>query len=447
MLPRTSVIRHALFLLLILVVGSTARATAQEQRVVTYAEYVTYVRQAQSAMRNNADCAATAVAIANTLHTITAVQLPDGSIMPVSHVGATTALNNTACSRHQAVAYLDGLIPGYVPITAGTTSGSNATQPSGSNANNGQSAGSSGTNGSESVGSSSTANDTTGSSATAGNNNGENGTSAAAQATGSNAGTGNDSTSANDGTGTNDTGSGSNSDNGGNAANTTGSTGESAANGTGDSGNSGTGNAADGSANGGSSDISTTDINLPDGASAEGNPSITAAATATTAVSPTPSPAASTTDTPQQSSRNRALLIIIIVAIAVVLIGVALFFLFSDSKKQSASKKPRSLEEVETADEALDLAGQLANAGQYREAVRHLFLAALLTLAENRAITLDQSLTNHELLIEARRHPALAHALQPVVYTFDRVWYGYQPLTPADYETAVQQIAHLEKIH
>ncbi|MBE2202198.1 MAG: DUF4129 domain-containing protein, partial [Anaerolinea sp.] len=172
----------------------------------------------------------------------------------------------------------------------------------------------------------------------------------------------------------------------------------------------------------------------------------TTAAEPTTAAAVPPAPADTTTPAAvlSQPTRSRLLLITAIVGVAALLIGAALFLLLPEPEKQPATR--RRAEEVETADAALDMAGQLAAAGQYREAVRHLFLAALFTLAENRAITLDQSLTNHELLTQARDHPALVRALQPVIHTFDRVWYGYEPLTPADYETAAQQIIHLEKI-
>jgi hypothetical protein len=65
-----------------------------------------------------------------------------------------------------------------------------------------------------------------------------------------------------------------------------------------------------------------------------------------------------------------------------------------------------------------------ADAGNYREAVRRLYLAALLLLDEQRLIALDRSRTNREMLA-ALPADSLARAhLGPVIATFDAVWYG-----------------------
>lgn len=77
-----------------------------------------------------------------------------------------------------------------------------------------------------------------------------------------------------------------------------------------------------------------------------------------------------------------------------------------------------------TATEARQQANELAQAGSYREAVRRLYLAALLRLAERELIRFDPSQTNREVLARVEQTaPARSH-LEPVVETFDRVWYG-----------------------
>lgn len=77
-----------------------------------------------------------------------------------------------------------------------------------------------------------------------------------------------------------------------------------------------------------------------------------------------------------------------------------------------------------TAAEARAAAGRSAQDGDYRAAVRQLYLAALLTLQEQRIASRDRSLTNREVLARVpAEHPTHAH-LEPIVEVFDDVWYG-----------------------
>lgn len=78
----------------------------------------------------------------------------------------------------------------------------------------------------------------------------------------------------------------------------------------------------------------------------------------------------------------------------------------------------------QTADEARTAAHRLANAGSYRDAVRQLYLSALLSLHERNLITYQPSDTNREVLTAVRNQPQIYQQLQPVVATFDDVWYG-----------------------
>lgn len=74
--------------------------------------------------------------------------------------------------------------------------------------------------------------------------------------------------------------------------------------------------------------------------------------------------------------------------------------------------------------QAREQATQLAQAGSYREAVRRLYLSALLRLAERELIRYDPSHTNREVLSRVENSPSTRAHLEPVVETFDRVWYG-----------------------
>jgi len=86
-----------------------------------------------------------------------------------------------------------------------------------------------------------------------------------------------------------------------------------------------------------------------------------------------------------------------------------------------------------TADSALHRAQELSGGGDYRTAVRYLYLSTLLRLEERGLLRYDRSLTNREVLKRVAHDPTLATVLRDVVDVFDRVWYGYQPLSSTDY--------------
>ena len=80
------------------------------------------------------------------------------------------------------------------------------------------------------------------------------------------------------------------------------------------------------------------------------------------------------------------------------------------------------------ADEWLALAREFAGKGEYRGALRALFLASLALLAGQQLVAIARGKTNYDYLRELRRR---AHALPAVpqifgenILTFERVWYG-----------------------
>jgi hypothetical protein len=98
---------------------------------------------------------------------------------------------------------------------------------------------------------------------------------------------------------------------------------------------------------------------------------------------------------------------------------------------------------IATPEEAILRAHDASIRQDYRQALRLLYLAALLKLDEIGALRYDRALTNREYVRQITLQPALADALRPVVETFDDVWYGYRPLTPegyATFETAVNEL-------
>ena len=98
-----------------------------------------------------------------------------------------------------------------------------------------------------------------------------------------------------------------------------------------------------------------------------------------------------------------------------------------------------------TADAALSQAQGLSSQGDYRTAVRYLYLSALLSLEEHGLLRYNRSLTNREYLRSVAHLPELAAILREVVDIFDRVWYGYQPLDQDDYNRYAGRVAELNR--
>jgi hypothetical protein len=101
---------------------------------------------------------------------------------------------------------------------------------------------------------------------------------------------------------------------------------------------------------------------------------------------------------------------------------------------------------VLTAGQALSRSRDLARAGDYRTAVRLLYLSTLLRLEERNLLRYDRTLTNREYLGQVAGHPALAAGLRPVVDTFDEVWYGEVQPDAARYEAYSQQVDRLREV-
>ena len=96
-----------------------------------------------------------------------------------------------------------------------------------------------------------------------------------------------------------------------------------------------------------------------------------------------------------------------------------------------------------TAHSALEQASGLARGGDYRTAVRYLYLSALLRLDERNILRYDRALTNREYLERVRENPTLRAQLGAVVETFDRVWYGHLPIDATAFAAYERQVEAL----
>ena len=101
------------------------------------------------------------------------------------------------------------------------------------------------------------------------------------------------------------------------------------------------------------------------------------------------------------------------------------------------------LEHVETERAALARAETAEAASDFRDALRFLYLSAILHLQERGMLPYDRSLTNREYLHQAQTDIDLYTALRPAITVFDEVWYGHKPCdaeTVANYRDLLQKI-------
>ena len=74
-----------------------------------------------------------------------------------------------------------------------------------------------------------------------------------------------------------------------------------------------------------------------------------------------------------------------------------------------------------------------ARAGDFRTAVRKLYVSLLYALGERNLIELEDSATNHEYLRKASRFTALVGPMRYLTDRFDYVWYGMFPSSEDDF--------------
>lgn len=379
-----------------LLVGS-GRSAAQQ--TVTLEAYLSTIAQYRSqilrAGNNSQMCRDTMTAVANTLSQITAVQLPDGSVMRVDHQGAAQALQPRPCNPALADQYLSGLCPTHLcPVSRPLP----PLRPSGSSQGSDSLAGAAGGSAPGALPPNAPPSDPPP-------------VAPAIEAPGAEAG-----------------------------QPTTGDApGEAPAETAGEA-------PAEAPDNGAGEDAGAAATLPEEGNSGEDSSSQPPALATNFAGNATPTAAPQSLPpavTPQPTPVNgrQSVLLAFIVVVAVVLIGTAVVLLWKgQDEEEEPEKKTRS--EAAT---AVNEGRQLVEKGDYREAVRRLFLAMLLTLDEKGLMPFDRHRTNLELLQQDRLHQAVIPSLRPIITTYERVWYGLEPLPADEYESLVSGIQALRE--
>ncbi|MGC1375929.1 MAG: DUF4129 domain-containing protein, partial [Anaerolineales bacterium] len=136
--------------------------------------------------------------------------------------------------------------------------------------------------------------------------------------------------------------------------------------------------------------------------------------------------------------------------VAIILLVFVLLYvfrgLFSDFiSEASMDEEQMAGDELLTAETALQKAKDISRGGDYRTAVRYLYLSSLLTLDERGLMRFDRSKTNREYLRSVAAFPQLSVPLRDVIDVFDRVWYGFRTLDEDSFQHYVEKVDQLRE--
>ena len=134
--------------------------------------------------------------------------------------------------------------------------------------------------------------------------------------------------------------------------------------------------------------------------------------------------------------------------LGVIAIGIVVIF-FLKQIRMNLISEAREIEteivanSVRTEKAALAHADSAEASSDFRNALRYLYLSAILHLQERGILPFDKSLTNREYLHQSQVDINLQETLGPAVTVFDEVWYGHKPCnaeTVANYRDLLKKV-------
>jgi hypothetical protein len=134
--------------------------------------------------------------------------------------------------------------------------------------------------------------------------------------------------------------------------------------------------------------------------------------------------------------------LIVIATITVALILVANMLRRLKPTRKRKKKRIVLGEEVgadATPHELAEAAMAAARGGDFRSAIRKLYVSLLFELAERQIIELDDSATNHEYLKLVSKHSLLMAPMRFLTDRFDYVWYGMFPSSQEDFSNCLSR--------
>ena len=136
--------------------------------------------------------------------------------------------------------------------------------------------------------------------------------------------------------------------------------------------------------------------------------------------------------------------------VAAILFAISLLYIYWSLSRSLVRNAELAAEGSEgdailTSKGALQRAQTLSTQGDYRNAMRYLYLSSLLILDERGLLRYDRSRTNREYLRSVSSKPELATPLRDVIDVFDRVWYGYESVDEQTYQSFVEHVDELRE--
>jgi hypothetical protein len=149
---------------------------------------------------------------------------------------------------------------------------------------------------------------------------------------------------------------------------------------------------------------------------------------------------------PIELSVDLSLLPLIAALLMAVILLVVARTLFADFVREArAPAEEGGGDELLSSRSAFDKAQALSRGGDFRSAVRYLYLSSLLVLDERGLLRYDRTKTNREYLRSISHAPALAGQLREVVEVFDEVWYGYHSLGEESFKHYSDRVQELKE--
>jgi uncharacterized protein DUF4129 len=135
---------------------------------------------------------------------------------------------------------------------------------------------------------------------------------------------------------------------------------------------------------------------------------------------------------------------------AAILLLLVLFFISRNLSRSLVQDAQLAADDDEaggilTSKGAIQRAQTLSMQGDYRNAIRFLYLSSLLVLDEQGLLRYDRSRTNREYLRSMASHPELANPLRDVIEVFDRVWYGFESVDEQTYQSYREHVEELQE--
>jgi len=136
--------------------------------------------------------------------------------------------------------------------------------------------------------------------------------------------------------------------------------------------------------------------------------------------------------------------------LSVFIFFVSLYFISSNLSRNLVRDAQLAAEDGDgddllTSKGAIQRAQALSSQGDYRNAIRYLYLSSLLVLDERGLMRYDRSRTNREYLRSVSSKPELEKPLHSVIDVFDRVWYGFENVDETTFETYLADVEELRE--